>query len=519
MNTTTMTAEGPPRISVTTTIPKSEPSISSVVTTQAATAVPSPVNARRPPGLDAAAVKRQSITAAGGRLCKSLDPDDRQYLDKRERIISKYVKGSHDAARALHEIHTYRDGVLWRRDHDSFASYMKQQWNFEKSQGYRLLKFGIFIAALETPISPFGENLPTSEGQVRELIDLVPEHYQVECWNEITSEKAANELTGGVVSALVKEFLNTKGLTSGVSKPAEADARKCVMRDIAKLRASLAKLDEPERFDDLLQQISDLVDEDRWDNAVEVEAMEVLDEDRSLRYSPPPAGRDRCHPEQNGCWSTTMDQVPMRAGSGLTAEGVAMAMDSVGPSTERGIVIATANLIPEGSAGRHDQRVSEKIDGIAPEEQTRAADSTIFLAAKVFHKAIESSEPYPDWLASLATSHPADIRDPNDSEGASISSIRAKQLAYLSTGDSANELFRTLTEGCMSDKINRSEAMNTLLSMHVQRAEQESKSRLLQQTGSEKQETDVAGAPSETAPRKDAHYAQSNTIGKDAAIA
>jgi hypothetical protein len=194
-----------------------------------------------------------------------LDSEALQYLGEREAIVSARVTASIAAARALHDINNYRNGVLWKRKHRTFAAYMQDRWDFQKTHGCRLADAGKFLAAIGSGFSPNRENLPVSEGQIRPILEMVPAKYHVECWVAITDGKVPAELSMAAVAAEAEKFLRAKGVAPRCSKRAKIDERKCAVRDLAKLSSSLGKLSHPERFEDLLQSISTLISQEPSD--------------------------------------------------------------------------------------------------------------------------------------------------------------------------------------------------------------------------------------------------------------
>ena len=200
----------------------------------------------------------------------ALTEEDIIYLEAREEIVTNSVRTSITAARALHEIATYENGKLWKEKYKSFADYCAHKWGFRKSYSYMLLETGGFIAELEAGQSTRVENLPVNEGQVRPLLALVPKEYRIECWDNIVAEKVPAELTGPTVRAKAKEFIKGKGLP--IREAVKRTSQAAALGELDKLRGALAKLPEPQRFNQLLHDIATLIGQDPADAVVDVMA-------------------------------------------------------------------------------------------------------------------------------------------------------------------------------------------------------------------------------------------------------
>ncbi len=197
-----------------------------------------------------------------------LSPEDLVFLREREVIVTNGVKASIAAARALYEIHCYRDGALWKANHESFEQYCQSRWNLQKSQAYRLVDVGEFIVELESNDSPRGEKMPVNEGQLRPLITAVPKEHRVECWREIVRGRNPAELSSTIVGADVRKFLNAKGLSAKASKSGKEPAAQATMlefltHEVGKLRTSLVNLPHPESPDRQRYEIHITIDNHR----------------------------------------------------------------------------------------------------------------------------------------------------------------------------------------------------------------------------------------------------------------
>jgi hypothetical protein len=205
----------------------------------------------------------------------SLEPVDSDYLAEREAIVDSGVKASAAAAKALHEIRTYRSGLLWKKNFRSFEQYMLVKWGYEKSQGYRLVELGGFVADLVCKDSPNGEKLPVHEGQVRPMFKIVPKEHRVACWSAITADKNPSELTGPMVASEAKKFARKNGLEIKAPKSTKPTLQELAKRGMEKFRSDLEKLQQPERFNLLLQGIAILIDQNPDEGVIEVTATEV----------------------------------------------------------------------------------------------------------------------------------------------------------------------------------------------------------------------------------------------------
>jgi DNA repair photolyase len=187
---------------------------------------------------------------------------DEQYLAYREKIVSLGIKATIATAKALFEIHSYGDGRLWKTGHPTFESYCRARWDLKKSQAYRLVECGKFVAALEaagqTGDSPFGEKLPKNEGQIRPLMTL-PEEYRLECWNRIVGDAASSELTAREVGTKVREFAVERGLPGFASAKQKGDKAVAAAKPLDSLRKIAMGHANRERISALVDEIEALL--------------------------------------------------------------------------------------------------------------------------------------------------------------------------------------------------------------------------------------------------------------------
>ena len=203
-------------------------------------------------------------TSAPSEPLPDLDDDDIRYRKEREEIVTDAVNQSLAAAKALHEIKTYRDGLLWRKDFRTFAEYCLRSWGYEKSHAYRHVQVGNLLAVLDQHDSPIGENTGVNFSHLRSVVENVPEELQVECWKKVTeSIPAGGKLTAAHVKKEAKRFLMKKGIETKkkkAAKPAKPDDRAIARTSIKKLEADLSRLMSAERYRLLLDQLLELIE-------------------------------------------------------------------------------------------------------------------------------------------------------------------------------------------------------------------------------------------------------------------
>ena len=183
-----------------------------------------------------AEAKRRGLLAGGesapAEPLPALEDADREFRSIREEIVTTGFKASIAAARALYEIHSYRQGLLWKGDHLSSERYCAANWGFAKAHSYRLVDSGRLIAELQNPESPNGDRLPLNEGQLRPLLNAIPKERQVECWRAIVADKDPTELTGSMVNKEVEKFAKKHGLVKK-KKKAAVDAEEVTAEPLA----------------------------------------------------------------------------------------------------------------------------------------------------------------------------------------------------------------------------------------------------------------------------------------------
>ena len=213
-----------------------------------------------------AEAKKRLLTAGGESAplapLPPMEEADLKFRDDREQIVTAAVTSSINAAKALHEIKTYRDGLLWKASFRSFEHYCEAKWGYQKSHAYRLVDAGSFIANLAD--SPQGENIPQplNAGQIRPLIESVPKSHRIECWNSIVEGKDPAELTGPMIAEEARKFVRKNKLATKKDEPARVSVKVRATRELGKLKSILAKLPQPGRFDQLLLGIDILINQD-----------------------------------------------------------------------------------------------------------------------------------------------------------------------------------------------------------------------------------------------------------------
>jgi DNA repair photolyase len=207
-------------------------------------------------------------TSAPTKMFPDLEEDDVLYCNEREEIISHGIKSWVAAAQALHQIHSYKSGILWCNEFSNFEDYCRERWGYEKSHAYRHVKAGEFLQRLVESHSPIGENIHIRESHVRPVLEMVPENLQIDCWQSITAAMFEKDrLTAPLVRAEVGRFLKEKGVASTKAKRPPKDARVAAISGVKKLEALLAELAQAGRFGPLTKQILQMIEQGPPDGA------------------------------------------------------------------------------------------------------------------------------------------------------------------------------------------------------------------------------------------------------------
>lgn len=140
----------------------------------------------------------------------TIHADDLAYRTEREALVTRGLHAGLEAAKALSELETYKDGVLWKAEHKTFRHYCQAKWGYAKSHTYRLMECGRFLKRLEAHVEAdpqIGERtvLPMSECQLRPILAL-PEESRVAAWMEVVGTDPVGSLTGAEVAKKVEGY-------------------------------------------------------------------------------------------------------------------------------------------------------------------------------------------------------------------------------------------------------------------------------------------------------------------------
>ncbi len=97
---------------------------------------------------------------------RQLSQEEARILQRAEEKIASGLQSFIDVGHALCVI---RDSKLYRVEHESFASYLRNRWGFERAHGYRLIESSKFIQELKHYEGLDGISLPANERNVRLL--------------------------------------------------------------------------------------------------------------------------------------------------------------------------------------------------------------------------------------------------------------------------------------------------------------------------------------------------------------
>jgi DNA repair photolyase len=210
--------------------------------------------------------KELTLTTTPTASAAPLSVSDREYLDERELMVTSGIRAGIAASRALFEIHSYKDGILWRSAFPTFEAYCRSNWEYGKSHSYRLVECGGFVNDLASQ-SPNGDSdawMPRSEAHVRPLLAL-PKEERVGCWKEIVAETPPAELTGRQVSKLAKQHGGNGGVAEKPA-PAKESARTRRAHAVAalqRLELAVQNLSGSEEIKTLLRRIETMIGESR----------------------------------------------------------------------------------------------------------------------------------------------------------------------------------------------------------------------------------------------------------------
>lgn len=213
-------------------------------------------------------------------------------IEKREKwegIVDRGYKTLIEIAEALHHIKTYKNGILYS-DYDNWEQYCQTRWSYNKTQAYRLVEAGEFIETLEKINSPHGESdrpeikKPLNEIQVRALKG-VPKELRAECWMDIVTHRDPSELSRKDIEAEARLFLQRRRIQKKSSSP-RPTAIASAKRKIEELNRAFEKLDDPDKFKPLIDQLLELLDASVQSPAIEVAAVEIKGEPEPEELDP-----------------------------------------------------------------------------------------------------------------------------------------------------------------------------------------------------------------------------------------
>ena len=200
---------------------------------------------------------------------------DGRYLEELEEIVTRGIKASIAAAKALFEIHSYKEGILWKSDFLSFEEYCRTRWDYSKAHSYRLVDCGGFVKELKIQSeSPKGDSkfpkgdsnlwMPVSETHVRPLLAL-PKEDRVECWLEVVAETSPNLLTGKDVTKAAQQRLVANGVVKKKARATETvEGRKSrAQAALDKLELAVHSLSRADEIKDLLGQVKLMIEKSK----------------------------------------------------------------------------------------------------------------------------------------------------------------------------------------------------------------------------------------------------------------
>lgn len=124
------------------------------------------------------------------------------------RLELKVERAFYEAGTALREI---RDKRLYRSTHRTFEQYCQDRFGFQRAHSYRLIEAAAIVDNLSpntasNNLSPNGRQiLPTSERQVRDLINLEPDE-QRQIWQQAVVESGGKVPSGRIVKGIVERL-------------------------------------------------------------------------------------------------------------------------------------------------------------------------------------------------------------------------------------------------------------------------------------------------------------------------
>ena len=200
---------------------------------------------------------------------------DMERRDELEEIVTRGIKASIAAAKALFEIHSYNEGILWKSDFLSFEEYCRARWDYSKAHSYRLVDCGGFVNELKIQSeSPKGDSkfpkgdsnlwMPVSETHVRPLLAL-PKEDRVECWLDVVAETSPNLLTGKDVTKAAQQRLVANGVVKKKARATETveDRKSRAQAALDKLELAVHSLSRADEIKDLLGQVKQMIEKSK----------------------------------------------------------------------------------------------------------------------------------------------------------------------------------------------------------------------------------------------------------------
>lgn len=114
---------------------------------------------------------------------------------------------------------TIRDKQLFRNRYERFEDYYRAEWQYQKSQVYRLMEAAKVVRVL----SPIGETsssdlpLPTCEAQVRSLVGLKESEIK-NVWRQVAKKADGKRITARLVQSHVRAIAPTPQKAGGPTK-------------------------------------------------------------------------------------------------------------------------------------------------------------------------------------------------------------------------------------------------------------------------------------------------------------
>jgi DNA repair photolyase len=195
-------------------------------------------------------------------------PQDRAYLETREKVITRAVTASIAAAQALYEIYSYRDGLLWKPKYKTFEAYCSAKWAYAKAHAYRLVNSGDFLVELqkhspnrglpEEHQSPNGDWYPRNEAQIRPVLSL-PRDRRIEFWGELVKEAKPSKLTSVTIAQRTRAYATKNGFQNCKAATPPPPGKQAAERALDRLCSSIVGLPEAPSIEPLIEQIRQLL--------------------------------------------------------------------------------------------------------------------------------------------------------------------------------------------------------------------------------------------------------------------